>query len=142
MFSLAALQKSQLILVESLLFHPVATLHFLSIELEISCVKWAHLLSQNQIREILMDLDSNEEKYYPSEDKENNKPLPPLRRSSIPYPPSPDFSASSYEDEDIFGNVAGQQLQPCLWTLLLNPEGRYCTPLLGPPMGRAGKLHT
>ena len=91
-------------------------------ESDISRVKRAHLLSQNQIREIVMDSDSDEEKYYVSEDTED-EPRPPSRRSSISDPPSPDFSASSSEDEDDVGNVAGQQPQPCLWTLPPQPEG-------------------
>jgi hypothetical protein len=39
----------------------------------VSCVKRARLLSQNQIREIVMDLDSNEEKYSASEDMEDDE---------------------------------------------------------------------
>jgi len=89
-------------------------------ESEISRVKQARLLSQNQVREIVMDSDSEEEKYYASEDTEDDKPCPPSRRSSISEPPSPDFSASSSEDDDV-GNVAGQQPQPCLWTLPPQP---------------------
>jgi len=47
-------------------------------------VKRARLLSQNQIREIVMDSDSDEEKYYASEDTENEEELrPPSRWSSI-----------------------------------------------------------
>jgi len=90
-------------------------------ECKISCVKQACLLSQNQIREIVMDSDSDEEKYYTSEDTEDDEPRPPLRQSSISEPSSPDFSASSSEDEDDVGNVAGQQPQPCLWTLPSQP---------------------
>ena len=78
-------------------------------EPEISRVKRARLLSQNQIREIVMDSDRDEEKYHASEDTENDEPRPPLQRSSISQPPSPDFSASSSEDEDDVGNVADQQ---------------------------------
>jgi hypothetical protein len=75
-------------------------------------VKQARLLSQNQIQEIVMDSDSDEEKYYTSEDTENEQePCPPSRQSSISQPPSPDFSASSSEDKDDIGNVAGQQPQ-------------------------------
>jgi hypothetical protein len=87
---------------------------------EVLRVKWARLLSRNQIREIVMDSDSNEENYYASEDMED-EPHPPLRPSSISQPPSPDFSASSSEDEDDVGNVAGQQPQPCLCTLPPRP---------------------
>jgi hypothetical protein len=77
------------------------------------------LLSQNQIREIVMDLDSDEEKYYASEDTGDDEPRQPSQRSSISQPPSPDFSTSSSEDD--VGNVAGQQPQPCLWTLPPKP---------------------
>jgi hypothetical protein len=81
---------------------------------EILRVKRAHLLSQNQIREIVMDSDSDEEKYYASEGTEDEQePCPPSRRSSISQPASPDFLASSSEDEDDVGNVAGQQPQSC-----------------------------
>jgi hypothetical protein len=38
-----------------------------------------------------MDSDSDEEIYYVSEDTEDNEPRPPLRRSSVSDPPSPDF---------------------------------------------------
>ena len=91
--------------VESLLLHPVVALQFSSMEHEISR---ARLLSPNEIREIVMDSDSDEEKNSASEDTEDDEPRPPLRRSSISQPPSPDFSASSSEDEDDVGNVAGQ----------------------------------
>jgi len=92
-------------------------------EHEISRVKWARLLSQNQIQETVMDSDSDEEKYYASEDTEDDEPRPPSRQSLVSEPPSPDFSTSSSEDEDDVGNMAGQQPQPCLWTCPLNPEG-------------------
>ena len=61
--------------VESLLLHPVVTLQFLSMEREISR---ARLLSPNQIREIVMDSDSDKEKYSASEDTEDDEPRPPL----------------------------------------------------------------
>ena len=91
-----------------------------AMESAISHVKRVRLLSWNQIREIVMDSDSDE-KYYISEDTEDDEPRPPSRRSSISEPPTPDFSASSSEDEDDVGNVAVQQPQPCLWTLPLQP---------------------
>jgi len=50
-----------------------------------------------------MDSDSDK-KYSASEDG----PRPPSRQSSISQPPSPDFSASSNEDDDDV-NVVGQQ---------------------------------
>jgi len=57
-------------------------------------VKRARLLSQNQVREIVMDSDSDEDKYYASEDTEDEEePRSPSRRSSVSQPPSPDFSA-------------------------------------------------
>jgi len=65
-----------------------------------------------------MDSDSDEEKYYASEDTEDDEPRPP----SISEPPRPDFSTSSSEDEDDVGNVAGQQPQSCLWTLPPQPR--------------------
>ena len=99
------MQKLRLTSVESLLFHPVFALQFLPMERAIS---GARLLSLNQIQEIVMDSDSNEEKYSTSEDTEDDEPCPPSQWSSISQPPSPDFSASSSEDEDDVGNVAGQ----------------------------------
>jgi len=87
----------------------------------------ARLLSPNQIQEIVMDSDSNEEKYSASEDTEDDEPRPPSQRFSILQPPSPDFSASSPEDEDDVGNVAGQQPQPCLGHCPLNPKGSFST---------------
>ena len=53
--------------VESLLFHLVVVLQFSSMEHEISR---ARLLSPNQIREIVMDSDSDEKKYSASDDTE------------------------------------------------------------------------
>jgi len=69
-----------------------------------------------------MDSDSDEEKYYASEDMEDDEPCPPLRMSSISEPPITDFCASSSEEDDDVGNVAGQQPQPCLWTLPPQPR--------------------
>jgi len=41
-----------------------------------------------------MDSDSDEDKYYAPEDKEDEEePRPPSERSSFSQPPSPDFSA-------------------------------------------------
>ena len=106
-------------------------------EREISHVKRARLLSQNQIREIIMDSDSDEEKYHASEDTEHDEPRPHSRRSSISQPPSPDFSASSSEDEDDIGNVAGQQPQPSLWTLPPQPRRRVVHTFVGAPNGKS-----
>ena len=45
---------------------------------EVSRVKRARLLSQNEIREIVMDSDSDKVKYYTSEDMEDEEePHPP-----------------------------------------------------------------
>ena len=96
-------------------------------------MKRARLLSQNQIREIVMDSDSDEEKYYASEDSEDNEPCPPSRRSSVSQPPSPDFSASSSEDEVAVGNVADQQPQPCLWIQSAKPRRRVVHTFIGAP---------
>ena len=75
---------------------------------EILHVKRARLLSQKQIREIVMDSDSDEQKYYAFSDMEDEQqPRPPSRPSPISQPSSPDYSASSSEDEDAVGNVAG-----------------------------------
>jgi len=84
-----------------------------------------------------MDSDSDEEKYYASEDMEDDKPCPPSRRSSISEPPSPDFSARSSEDEDDVGNMAGQQPQPCLWTLPPQPQRRVVHTFTGAPNGKS-----
>jgi len=48
-----------------------------------------------------MDLDSDVQKLYTSEDtKDEEEPCPPSRWSPISQPHGPDFSASSSEDED------------------------------------------
>jgi len=45
------------------------------------------VLSRNEIREILMDLNSDKEKYYPAqESQDKEQPRPPSRRSSISQP--------------------------------------------------------
>jgi len=66
-----------------------------------------------------------------------DEPRPPSRRSSISEPPTPDFSASSSEDEDDVGNVAGQQPQPCLWTLTPQPRRRVVHTFTGTPNGKS-----
>jgi hypothetical protein len=43
-------------------------------ESEVSRVKRAHVLSQNQIREIVMDSDSNEETHYACEEMDEDLP--------------------------------------------------------------------
>jgi len=83
-----------------------------------------------------MDSDSDEGKYYASEDTEDDEPRPP-QRSSISEPPSPEFFASSSEDEDDVGNVAGQQSQPCLWTLTPQTRRRVVHTFAGAPNGKS-----
>ena len=87
-----------------------------------------------------MDSGSDEEKYSTSEDMED-EPRPPSRRFPMSRLPSPDFSASSSEDEDDVGNVAGQQPQPCLWTLPPQPR-RHVVHTLTEQMTDCGKYET
>ena len=83
-----------------------------------------------------MDSDSDEEKYYASENLEDDEPRPPSRWSPVSQPPGPDFSASSTEDEDGVGNVAGQQPQPCLWIQPAKPRRRVVHTFIGAPNGK------
>ena len=107
---------------------------------EVSRVKRARLLSLKQIREIVMDSDSDEQKYYASSDTEDEQqPRPPSRRSPISQPSSPDYSASSSEDEDAVGNVAGWQPHPCLWTLPPKPRRRVVHTFIGAPNGKSSE---
>ena len=70
-------------------------------EHEVLHVKRARLLPKNEVREMVMYSVSDGEKYYTSEDTEDKEEQrPPSRRSSISQPRSPDFPASSSEDED------------------------------------------
>jgi len=80
-----------------------------------------------------MDSDSDKEKCYVSEDTEDEEPCPP----SISQPPTPDFSASSSEFEDDVGNAAGQQPQPCLWTLPPQSRRRVVYTFTGAPNGKS-----
>jgi len=44
----------------------------------VSYTKWARVLSRNEIREIVMDSDSDEDKYYASQELEDEEePCPP-----------------------------------------------------------------
>ena len=106
--------------VESLLFLPVAALQFSSMDHEISSVKRARLLSQNQIREIVMDSDSNEEKYYASENMEDDEPRPPS------------FLALTLQ----MGHTVQGRLED-YWTKM----EQLCTPLYGQTMARARYYH-
>jgi len=84
-----------------------------------------------------MDSDSDKEKDNASEDTEDDEPRPPSQQSSISEPSSPEFFASSSEDEDDIGNVAGQQPQPCLWTLPPQPQRRVVHTFNGAPNGKS-----
>jgi len=79
---------------------------------QVSRVKRTRMLSNNQIREIVMDWDS-EGNYYESEDMDDEAVSPTLTTNSISQPPSPDFSDSISLDA---GNVAGKQPQPSVDT--------------------------
>ena len=104
----------------------------------VSRAKRARPLSQNEIREIVVDSDSDEGEYCASDTEEEEEPRPPSRRSPSSKPPtSPDFSASSSEDEDDVGNVAGQQPQPCQWGLSRNPRRRVVHTFTGAPSGKS-----
>jgi len=64
-------------------------------------VKRARVLFIKEIQDIVMCSDSDEDKYYESQESgDEEEPRPPSRRSSISQPASPDYSASSSEDED------------------------------------------
>jgi hypothetical protein len=103
----------------------------------VSCAKRARVLSGNEIREIVMDSDSDEDKYYDSA-TEDEVPRPP----STPRSPSPDYFASSSEDEVSVGNMTGQQPQPSQWTLSSKPRRRVVQNFTGPPNGKAVNPHT
>jgi len=65
-----------------------------------------------------MDSDSNEDKYYVSQESEDKEEqCPPSWQSSLSQPPSPDYSTSNSKDKDDVSNVVGQQPQPSQWTL-------------------------
>jgi len=98
---------------------------------ELSCTKRARVLSQNQLREIVMNSDNDDKKHYASPNKEDNEEPQPPSRSSSSQPPSPYFSASSSEDD---GNVEGQQPQLSQWTLAPKPRRRVVHTFIGAPL--------
>ena len=105
---------------------------------DVSRAKRALMLSGNEIREIVMDSDSDGDKYYNSatEDEEPRSP-------STLQPPIPDNFTSSSEDEVSVGNVTGQQPQPSQWTLPPKPRKHVVQTFAGgPPTGKAVKPHT
>jgi hypothetical protein len=74
----------------------------------------ACLQSPNQIREIVVDSESEEEKY---------STMPTFATVFNITASKLNFSASSSKKKDGVGNVAGQQTQPCLWTQPPQPWG-------------------
>ena len=44
---------------------------------DVSCAKRAHVLSRNEIREIVMDSDSDEDKHYTSQESEDEEETRP-----------------------------------------------------------------
>ena len=85
-----------------------------------------------------MDSESEEDNYA-CEEMDKQQPGPSSRRSSITQPASPDFSASSSEDEDNVGNVAGQQPQPCVWALPPKPQKCVVHTFIGAPKGKSSE---
>ena len=108
-------------------------------ESEFSRVKRARVLSQNEMQEIVMDSDSNEETPYACEKMDEEEPGPSSRRFSSTPPGSPDFSASSSEDEEDVGNVAGQQPQPCVWALPPKPQKHVVHTFTGASKGKSSE---
>ena len=87
-----------------------------------------------------MGSDSDEDKYYASQESENEEePHSPSRQSSISQPPSPDYSASSSEDGDDVGNVASQQPEPSQWTLPPKPRRHVVHNFIGAPNGKSSE---
>jgi hypothetical protein len=110
-------------------------LHIFQMEGEVWHVKRARMMSQNQIRNIVMDSDSDEEAYYISTDTEDeHQPRPP---SPILKPASRDYSASSSKDEEGVDNVAGRQPQPSQWTLPPKPQRHVVHTFTGAAKGKS-----
>ena len=105
------------------------------------CAKRACLLSLNQIREIVMDSDSDEAQYNTSgTEDEEMEPRPPSRKSPLSQAvSSSDFSVSTSEDEDVVENVASQQPQSMQWTLPPYPPVRVLHPFTGAPKGKSSE---
>jgi hypothetical protein len=96
------------------------------------------MLPGNEIREIVMDSDRDEDKYYDSA-MEDVEPRPPLRHYYTSQPPSLDYSASSSEDEGNVGNVTGQRPQPSHWTLPPKPRRCVVQTFAGAPNGKSSE---
>jgi hypothetical protein len=93
-------------------------------------VKGAGVLSHNQITEIVMD----------SESGNRRRTIRSLFAKVFPItqPASPDFSASSSDEEDNVGNVA-EQPQPCVWALPPKPQKRVVHNFIGAPKGKSSE---
>jgi len=100
-----------------------------------SCAKRARLLSVNQIREFVMDSDSDESQYNTSgTEDEEREPRPPSRKPPLSQSvSSSDFSASTSEDEDVVESVASQQPQSRQWALPPYPRMSVLHPFPGAP---------
>jgi hypothetical protein len=94
------------------------------------------VLSHNQITEIVKDSESDNDNYA-CEDIDKEQPGPSSQSSSITQPASPDFSASSSEDN--IGNAAGQQPQPCVWALPPKPQKHVVHTFIGAPKGKSSE---
>ena len=76
MFTRVTLQVFNISSVEFCCTYKAAVLVCFAMETEVARVKRACVLSQNQIREIVMDSDSDEEKYYACEEMDEEQPGP------------------------------------------------------------------
>ena len=105
-----------------------------------SCAKQARVLSRNEIRDIILDSDSNEDKHYASQESEDEEePHPSSVWSSISWPPSPDYSTSHSEDEVDVHNAAVHQPQPSLWTVPPKPRRHVVHTFIGAPNGKSSE---
>jgi len=102
---------------------------------DVSCAKRAGVLSGDEIREIVMDSDRDEDKYYASQESEyEEEPRPPSRRLPFHSLQVQIISPASSEDDDIC-NVAGPQPQPTQWTLPPKHRRRVVYIFIGVPNG-------
>jgi len=107
---------------------------------ESSCAKWARQLSLNQIREIVMDSDSDEEQYDASgTEDEEMEPRPPSQKSHLSQAVS--SSDSSARMTMLLRMWQVNSHNPCSGHCPLTPECVYCTHLPGPPKGKAVRQH-
>jgi hypothetical protein len=106
---------------------------------ESSRAKRARLLSLNQIREIVMNSDSDKSQYNSSStEDEEMESRPPSQKSRLSQAvSSSDVFASTSEDEDVVENVASQQPQSTQWTLPPYPQRHVLHPFTGAPKGKS-----